>query len=102
LGFSRKRQSILVGLAKVCAVLAPHIQFYFYRIDRNVMGAKWSRALAFLLRKEELGLLEGLVLEVLEERQTSSMTRLPRFESWWRGISPAAELQVGNVMARAC
>jgi hypothetical protein len=32
------------------------------------MGAKWSRALAMLLRKEELGLLEGLVLEVLEER----------------------------------
>jgi hypothetical protein len=68
MGFSRKRQSILVGLAKVCAALAPNIQFYFYRIDRNVMGAKWSRALAILLRKEELGLLEGLVLEVLEER----------------------------------
>jgi hypothetical protein len=32
------------------------------------MGAKWSRALVMLLRKEELGLLEGLVLEVLEER----------------------------------
>jgi hypothetical protein len=32
------------------------------------MGAKWSMALALLLRKEELGLLEGLVLEVLEER----------------------------------
>ncbi len=32
------------------------------------MGTKWSRALALLLRKEELGLLEGLVLEVLEER----------------------------------
>jgi hypothetical protein len=30
------------------------------------MGTKWSRALALLLRKEELGLLEGLVLEVLE------------------------------------
>jgi hypothetical protein len=30
------------------------------------MGAKWSRALALLLRKQELGLLEGLVLEVLE------------------------------------
>jgi hypothetical protein len=34
----------------------------------KVMGAKWSRALALLLRKEELGLLEGLVLEVLKER----------------------------------
>jgi hypothetical protein len=32
------------------------------------MGAKWSMALALLLRKEELGFLEGLVLEVLEER----------------------------------
>jgi hypothetical protein len=31
------------------------------------MGAKWSRALALLLCKENLGLLEGLVLEVLEE-----------------------------------
>jgi hypothetical protein len=31
------------------------------------MGAKWSRTLALLLHKENLGLLEGLVLEVLEE-----------------------------------
>jgi hypothetical protein len=31
------------------------------------MGAKWSKALALLLRKEERGLFEGLVLEVLEE-----------------------------------
>jgi hypothetical protein len=31
------------------------------------MGTKWSRALALLLRKGERGLLEGLVLEVLEE-----------------------------------
>jgi hypothetical protein len=53
MGFSRKRQSILVGLAKVCAALAPNMQFYFYKIDRKVMGAKWSRALALLLRKEE-------------------------------------------------
>jgi hypothetical protein len=69
-----KRQSILVGLAKVCAALAPNIQFYFYRIDRKVMGAKWSRALALLLCKEERGLLEGLVLEVLEERLRYSVT----------------------------
>jgi hypothetical protein len=48
MGFSRKRQSILVGLAKV-------------------IGAKWSRALALLLCKEEQRLLEGLVLKVLEE-----------------------------------
>jgi hypothetical protein len=64
---SRKRQSILVSLAKVCAALAPNMQFFFYRIDRKVMGVKWSRALALLLCKEERGLLEGLVLEVLEE-----------------------------------
>jgi hypothetical protein len=44
--FSRTRQSILVGLAKVGAALAPNMQFYFYRIDRKVMGAKCSRALA--------------------------------------------------------
>jgi hypothetical protein len=44
------------------------MQFYFYRIVRKVMGAKWSSALALLLCKEELGLLEGLVLEILEER----------------------------------
>jgi hypothetical protein len=50
------------------------MQFYFYRIDRKVMGTKWSRALALLLRKEELGLLEDLVLEVLEERLSYSVT----------------------------
>jgi hypothetical protein len=49
MGFSRKRQSILVGLAKVCIALAPNMQFYFYRIDRKVMDIKWSRALASLL-----------------------------------------------------
>jgi hypothetical protein len=74
MGFSRKRQSILVGLAKVCATLAPNLQFYFYRIVGKVMGTKWSRALALLLRKGERGLLEGLVLEVLEERLWYSVT----------------------------
>jgi hypothetical protein len=74
MGFSRKRQSIIVGLAKVCAELAPSMQFYFYRIDSKVMGAKWSRAPALLLRKEEWGLLEGLVLEVLEEWLWYSVT----------------------------
>jgi hypothetical protein len=68
MGFPRKRQSILVGLAKVYAALAPNMQFYFYRIDRKVIGTKWSRALALLLCNEEWGLLESLVLEVLEER----------------------------------
>jgi hypothetical protein len=72
--FSRKRQSILVGLAKVCAALASNMEFYFYRIDRKVMDAKWSRALALLLLKEERGLLEGLVLQVLEERLWYSVT----------------------------
>jgi hypothetical protein len=38
------------------------------------MGAKWSRALALLICKEELGLLKGLVLEVLEERLRYSIT----------------------------
>jgi hypothetical protein len=74
MGFSRKRQSILVGLAKVCALLAPNMQFYFYRIDRKVMGTKWSRALALLLCKEERGLLEGLVMELLKERLRYSVT----------------------------
>jgi hypothetical protein len=72
--FSSKRQSILVGLAKVCAALAPNMQFYFYGIDRKVMGAKWSRALVLLLRKEERGLLEGLLLEVFEERLWYNIT----------------------------
>ena len=74
MGFSRKRQSILVGLAKVCAALAPNMQFYFYRIDRKVMGTKWTRALALLLCNEEWDLLEILVLEVLEERLRHSVT----------------------------
>jgi hypothetical protein len=74
MGFSRKRQSILVGLAKVCAALAPNMQFYFYRIDMKVMSAKWSRALALLLCKEERGLLEGLAPEVLEERLRYSVS----------------------------
>jgi hypothetical protein len=72
--FSRKRQSILVGLAKGCAALAPNMPFHFYRIDRKVMGAKWSRALALLLRKEERGILKSLVLEVLEERLRHNVT----------------------------
>jgi hypothetical protein len=38
------------------------------------MGAKWSGALALLLRKEELGLLEGFVLKVLEKWLRYSVT----------------------------
>jgi hypothetical protein len=74
MGSSRKRQSIIVGLAKVYAALAPNMQFYFYKIDRKIMGAKWSRALALLLYNEEWGLLEGLVLKVLEERLRHNVT----------------------------
>jgi hypothetical protein len=72
--FSRKRQSILVVLAKVCVAFAPNMRFYFYRIDKKVMGTKWSRALALLLRKEEREILKDLVLEVLEERLRYSVT----------------------------
>jgi hypothetical protein len=50
------------------------MQFYFYRIDRKSNGAKGSRALALLLRKENLGLLKGFVLEVLEEWLRHSVT----------------------------
>jgi hypothetical protein len=39
------------------------------------MGTKWSRALTLLFRKEKLGLLEGLVLEVLIERLRHSVTK---------------------------
>jgi hypothetical protein len=74
MGFSRKRQSIQVGLAKVCAALAHNMQFYYYRIDRKIMGTKWSRALALLFCKEKRELLEGLVLEVLEERLRHNVT----------------------------
>jgi hypothetical protein len=74
MGLSRKSQSILVGLAKVCRTLAPNMQFYFYKIYRKVMSTKWSRALVLLLHKEERGLLEGLVLKVLEERLRYSVT----------------------------
>jgi hypothetical protein len=38
------------------------------------MGIKWSRAPALLPRKENLGLLEGVVLEVLEEWLRNSVT----------------------------
>jgi DNA-binding protein len=38
------------------------------------MVAKWSRALALLLRKEGRGILKSLVLEVLEERLRHNVT----------------------------
>jgi hypothetical protein len=46
----------------------------YYKIDKKTIGTKWSRALAFLLRKENLGFLESLDLEVLEERLWHSVT----------------------------
>jgi hypothetical protein len=39
-GVLKERQSILVGLAKVCIALAPIMQFYFYRIDNESNGRK--------------------------------------------------------------
>jgi hypothetical protein len=50
------------------------MQFYFNRIDRKVMGAKWSRALALLLRREDWGILKSLVMEVLKERLRHNVT----------------------------
>jgi hypothetical protein len=38
------------------------------------MYTKWSRAFALLLYKEKLGLLKGLVLEVLKEWPRHSIT----------------------------
>jgi hypothetical protein len=38
------------------------------------MVAKWSRALALLLRKEGQGILKSLVLQVLEERLRHNVT----------------------------
>jgi hypothetical protein len=50
------------------------MQFYFYRLDKKIIGAKSSMALALLLHKEKWGLLESLVLEVLKERLQHSVT----------------------------
>jgi DNA-binding protein len=50
------------------------MQFYFYKIDRKIMVAKWSRALALLLHKEGRGILKSLVLEVLKERLQHNVT----------------------------
>jgi hypothetical protein len=64
----KERQSILVGLAKVCAALALIIQFYFYIIDWKSNGHKMVKGTCLA------GLLEGLVLEVLEEWLRHSVT----------------------------
>jgi hypothetical protein len=50
------------------------MQFDFYIIDKKIMVAKWSWALAVLLRKEGWGILKSLVLEVLEERLRHNVT----------------------------
>jgi hypothetical protein len=38
----------------------------YYRIDRDIMGANCSRALALLPAKENLGIFKYLLLEILE------------------------------------
>jgi hypothetical protein len=53
--FSRKRQSILVGPGKVCAVLAPNMQFYFYRIDRKEWAQNGHGHLSCCSAKENGG-----------------------------------------------
>jgi hypothetical protein len=56
-------------------MLAPIMQFYFYIIDRKkIIGAKWSSALALLLRKEKMGFLKSMVLKVLDERHWHNIT----------------------------
>jgi hypothetical protein len=74
MGFSRKRQSILVGLTKVCVALAPNMQFYFYRIARKNNGRKMVRGTCLAALQRRTGLLEGLVLEVLGERLRHNVT----------------------------
>jgi hypothetical protein len=39
-GVLKERQSILVGLAMVCASLDPIMQFHLYRIDRKSIWCK--------------------------------------------------------------
>jgi hypothetical protein len=50
-----ERQSILVGLAKVCAALAPIMQFYFYRIDRESNGHKMVTGTCLATPKRKTG-----------------------------------------------
>jgi hypothetical protein len=69
-----ERQSILVGLAKFCAAFAPIMQLYFYRIDRKSNGRKMIKGTCLAAPQRKLGLLEGLVLEVLEELLRHSVT----------------------------
>jgi hypothetical protein len=69
----KERQSIIVGLAKVCASLAPIMQFYFYRIDRKLYGHKMVKGTC-LAAPQRKTLLESLVLEILGERLERSIT----------------------------
>jgi hypothetical protein len=46
----------------------------YYKIDKKMICAKWSRAIALLLHKEKLGLLESLVFKVLKEQLQYSVT----------------------------
>jgi hypothetical protein len=50
------------------------MQFYYYRIDRKSNGHKMVKGTFLAAPQKKLGLLEGLVLEVLEERLRHSIT----------------------------
>jgi hypothetical protein len=51
----KERQSILVGLAKVCAALAPIMLFYFYRIDRKSNGRKVVKGTCLAVPQRKTG-----------------------------------------------
>jgi hypothetical protein len=68
MGFLNERELILVGPAKVCATLAPNMQFYFYRINEREIGTKMFKGhLPCCSAKKKLGLIECLLLEILSE-----------------------------------
>jgi hypothetical protein len=50
-----ERQSILVGLAKVCVALAPIMQFYFYIIDRESNGCKMVKGTCLAAPQRKTG-----------------------------------------------
>jgi hypothetical protein len=54
-GVLKERQSILLGLAKVCAALAPIMQFYFYIIDRKSNGRKIVKGTCLAAPQRKIG-----------------------------------------------